>query len=300
MDTYRKDRPDTSDQIKQLQKIPWSVDENQELENKYLLVHSELDLLKKSIKNLKHDLRNPLFAIIGIVDVMIIEDKDQIEVQTCDLIMIKESAESLLNLLNGALVIRDTQKNLKESVNINRNLSSVITEINRLYLLMAQNKGISLSLRSQIDTEIQLSPNFFIKLIQITGNLVANAVKFTPSNGSVDVVFNLDVVDNHSILNMTVADTGKSMSPDQISAFNQGKPVPRSMGTNGEQGLGIGLQHVIQMVSEYAGRILVKSEKGLGTEFSLSFPLPDKYLNRKNGLHSIVKNGTVLHNGSQS
>jgi signal transduction histidine kinase len=137
-------------------------------------------------------------------------------------------------------------------------------EINRLYLPMAQNKGISLSMSTQIDLEIQLLPNFFNNLIQITGNLVANAIKFTPSKGSVDVLLTLDDEENHSILNMTVSDTGQGMSPDQVSAFNQGKPVARSMGTNGEEGFGIGLQHVIEMVSEDGGRIVVKSEKGSG------------------------------------
>ncbi len=214
--------------------------------------------------------------------------------------MIKESAESLLNLIKGTLVIRDTQKKLKKSVTIDKNLSSAITEINRLYLPMAQNKDISLSLRNQTGTEIQLSPIFSINLIQITGNLLANAVKFTPPHGSVEVVFTLDADENHSTLNMTVTDTGKSMSHAQVSALNHGKPVPRAMGMNGKQGFGIGLQHVLKMVSEYAGRIFVKSEKGLGTEFSLSFPIPDKYLNRKNGFHSTTKIGAALQNGSQS
>lgn len=301
MDPHKKDRPDKFDRLKQLQMSVGVVDQNQELENKYVLLSSKLDLLKKRIQNLKHDLRNPLFGITGMVNLMNIEDKDQIEVQTRDLIMIKESAESLLDLINGALVIEDTQNNLEENVNIDRDLASVITKINRLYLPMAQNKGITLLLKNQIDTEIQLSPNFFINLIQITGNLVSNAVKFTPSKGSVDVVFTLNTAESQSTLNITVTDTGRSMSHDQVSAFNQGKPVPRSMGTNGgEQGYGIGLQYVVQMISEYAGRIFVKSEKDSGTTFSLSFPIPDKNLNRKNGSYSIVKNGAVSLNGHQS
>lgn len=274
MDTYRKARPNESDQIKQPQIISNSVDENQESENKHQLISSELDLLKKLIKNLKHDIRSPLSGISGMLDLMINEDKEQVEVQTSDLIIIKEAAEALLDLTNGALMIRDTQKNLKESVKNDRNISSVITEMNRLYLPMAQNKSILLLLRSQIDEEIQLQHNFFINLIQITGNLVANAVKFTPSEGSVDVVFFLDADENNNLLNMTVTDTGKSISPDHVSAFNQGKPIPKSMGTNGEQGFGIGLRHIREMVSEYAGRIFVESREGSGTTFSISFPIP--------------------------
>lgn len=300
MDKRNKNRHKKTEQKKQLRNIGRLIDGNQELENKYILVSSELDLLKTRMINLNHDLLNPLCGITGIMDLLIVEDKDKVEVQTRDLIMIKESVQSLFDLINRTLAVGDTQKRLKESMNINRKLSAVIMEINRLYLPMAKNKGVSLSLRSQIDTEIQLPPNFFMNLIQITGNLVANAVKFTPSNGSVDVVFTQDTDENQSILNMTVTDTGKSMSPDQISAFYQGKPVARSIGTNGEQGFGTGLQHVIQLVSEEGGRFFVESGKGSGTTFSLTFPLPVKNLNRMNGSYSFVKNGAMSHNGSQS
>lgn len=274
MDTYRKARPNQSDQIKQSQKRPCSVDENQEPEKNYLPASSELDLLKKHIKNLKHDLRSPLSGISGMLEMMINEDKDRIEVRTGDLLIIKEAIKSLLDLINGALVNQDTRNNRKEGENIDRNLSSVIMEINRLYLPMALNKNILLSVNNQTKSEIQLQNNFFINLIQITGNLVANAIKFTPPNGFIDVVFSLDSNEDNKSLNMTIVDTGKSMSPDHVSAFNQGKPIPKSMGTNGEAGFGIGLQHIRKMVSNYAGQIFVKSRKGSGTTFSISFPIP--------------------------
>lgn len=300
MDKRKKDQPNKTEQKNQLRNIARLVDEKKELENKYVLLSSKLDHLKKRMHNLNHDLRSPLGGITGMIDLMIIEGKDQIEVQTSDLIMIKESVQSLMNLINDTLQTGDTQKNLNGSKSTDKTLSSVLMEINRIYHPMAQNKGLSLSLRTYIDEEIQLSPDFFINLIQVTGNLVSNAVKFTPSNGSVEVVFTLDTDEDHNKLNMTVSDTGKSMSSDQVSAFNQGKPVARSMGTNGEQGFGIGLQHVKKLVSEEGGHISVKSEKGSGTTFSLSCPLPDKNLTQINATHFTVKNGAVLLNGSQS
>lgn len=300
MDIFIKEGSQKYDLLKRLQNINRLVDEHQELEKKHILVSLKLDQLKKRMQNLNHDLRNPLGGITGMLDLLIIEDKDLIEVQTRELIMIRESAQSLLNLINDTLMGWDSNNCENESMNIERNLSSVLIEIDRLYLPMAQNKGISLSLRSQINTDIQLQSIFFNNLIQITGNLVENAVKFTPPNGSVDVVFTLDANDNYSILNMNVTNIGKSVSPDQVSAFNQGKPVAKSMGTNGEQGYGIGLQHVKEMVSEENGRIFMECGKDSKTEFSLSFPLPDKNMNRYNGSYSIVKNGAVLLNGNGS
>lgn len=296
MDKRSKERPKKYDQKKQIQNIARLIDEKQELENRYTLISSKINHLKNSIKNLNHDVRSPIGAITGMIDLLLIKDKDQIEVHTQDLIMIKDSAKSLLDLINGTLEEQD----IHDSMNIDRVLSSVITEINRLYLPMAHNKGISLTMNTQIDKEIQLPPNFFINLIQIIGNLIGNAIKFTPAKGSVDVVFTLDVAENPSTLNMTVTDTGKSMSAGQVSAFNKAKPVARSIGTNGEQSYGIGLQHVIKMVSEGDGRILVKSDNGSGSKFSLSFPLSENNLTLKNVSHSTIKNDTVFVNGSPS
>lgn len=272
------DRSEIFKQNKLIQDNVRLIDEKQELENRYILVSSKINHLKNSIKNLNHDVRSPIGAITGMIDLLIIEDKDKIEVHTQDLRMIQESAKSLLDLINSTLEDQD----IHDSMNIDRILSSVISEINRLYLPMAHNKGISLSMDSQIDTEIHLPPHFFINLIQIIGNLIGNAIKFTPTKGSVSVVFTLDRDENPSMLNMTVTDTGKSMSANQVSAFNLGKPVRRSKGTNGEQSYGLGLQHVIQMVSEDDGHILVKSGIGSGSRFSLSFPLSKNNLTLKN------------------
>lgn len=296
-----KNGTNESDQKKHIQVITRLNNENLQLENKYKLISSKLKNLEHCIKNLNHDLRSPLGGITGMIDLMLMNDKDQIEVQALDLIMIRESVQSILNLINGTLIARGPQKSSEENMNIDRILSSVILEINRLYLPMAQNKGISLSLSTQIDTEVPLPPNFFTNLIQITGNLVANAIKFTPSNGTVEVIFTLDKEDeDQHILQMTVTDTGRSMSPDQVSSFNQGKPVERSMGTNGEQGYGIGLQHVIEMVSEDEGQIFVKSRRESGTEFLLSFPLPRINLTRKSTSHFIIQNGAISYNGQHT
>ena len=181
---------------------------------------------------------------------------------------------------------------------IDRKPSTVMMVIDRIYHPIAQNMGISLILRNEIITEIQFPTKFFINLIQITGNLVANAVKFTSPNGLVDVVFTLNAENNYNTLNLTVTNTGKIISSDLVSAFNQGKPVANLMESNGELGFGFRLEYVMQLVSEEGGRIYIESGIDTGTTFSLSLPLQNHYLNRRNGSHTIVTNGAVLHNGT--
>lgn len=296
----RKNNPlSNSDEEKQLRIIARLVDDHYELEEKYLQVLSELDFLKNRMKNLNHDLRSPLGGITGMMDLLITEENERVEVKTRDLNIIKESAQSLLDLVNSTLLVGDFKKSTSSSKSTDRKLSSAIMEINRLYLPMAQNKDLSLSLRTYIDKEIQLSTEFYINLIQITGNLVSNAIKFTQPKGSVNVVFNLDDNEDQSMLNITVVDSGKGMSSAQVSAFNKGEPVERSNGTNGEESFGIGLHHVKKIVSEENGQIEVKSEKDSGTVFTLSFPLPNNNVNQINTSSFTLKDGAVLLNGSQ-
>lgn len=199
------------------------------------------------------------------------------------------------------MVFRDTQKSMIENMHIDRKPSTVLTVIDRIYHPIAQNLGVSLLLRNKINQEIQFPPRFFINLIQITGNLVANAIKFTSPNGFVDVVFTLNTDEVHSTLNVTVTDTGKIISPELVTAINKSKKVAKLMGADAaEDNFGTRLEYVIELVSEESGRIFVKSEKGLGTIFSLSLPLPNIYMIRRNGFPSILKNGSVLLNGSQN
>lgn len=195
-------------------------------------------------------------------------------------------------------MVRGTQKRLKENMHIDRKPSSVIMVIDRIYRPIAHNMGILLLLRNEINTEIQLPLNSFINLIQITENLVANALKFNSKNGLVDVVFSIGADVDHSILKMAVTNTGKSISPHLVSAFNEGEQVAKLIGSEGEHSFGFRLDYVIQLASKEGGRIFVKNRKGSGTIFSLSFPLPDNYLNRRNVLYPIIKNSAVLLNGS--
>lgn len=183
-------------------------------------------------------------------------------------------------------------------MHIDRKPSSVIIIIDRIYHPIAQSMGIPLLLRNEINTEVQFSPNSFINLIQITGNMVAIALKFSSQNGLVDVVFTIGADEGHSILNMTVTNTGKSISPDLLSAFNEGEQVAKLIGSDGGYDFGFRLDYVMQLVSKEGGRIFIKNRKKSGTIFSLSFPLPAKYLNRRNGFYPILKNSAVLLNSS--
>ncbi|MEX2351360.1 MAG: ATP-binding protein [Balneolaceae bacterium] len=183
-------------------------------------------------------------------------------------------------------------------MHIDRKPSTVMTVINRIYQPIAQDFGISLSLRNEINSELQFPPRFFVNVIQITGNLVANAIKFTSSAGLVDVVFKMKENEGYRTLYVNVSDNGNIISPELVLAINRTNRDVKMMSKRLEEYLGSRLEYVLHLVAEEGGRLLVKSENSSGTTFSMSLPLKNNYMIQRNGYHSIIENGAVLLNES--
>jgi signal transduction histidine kinase len=260
-----------------------------ESEFRHRIASEELDTLRDHVKKLNHDVHSPVSGIIMMAD-LLIEDIEEVKVQALDIQMIKESAQSIVDIINGVMASWDADKN-KEKLLKSVPLSNVLDKIETLYKPLAQNKNLSLSVINQTDINLRVPYYFSIKLVRIIGNLVSNAVKFSPENGSVEVLISRQSKLNRSMLNITISNSGKSISLKQIAAFNSGDPVARSNETDGEMGFGLGLQHVHQMITEEGGSVTIETENGSGTRFSISLPLPT---NEKNTAHKIA---SVLTNG---
>ncbi len=237
-------------------------------------ISGELDTFRDNLHKLNHDVRSPISGIIGMAD-LLIEDIEEVNIQAArDIKMIKESAQSIADIITGVLATWDGDKN-NEKLLKSKTLSNLLEKIEAIYNPLAQNKYVTLSLKNQMDREIRVPYNFSVKLLRIIGNLVSNAIKFSPINGSVEVIFSGTSKRQQTFLNITVKNTGESLSSEQVTSFNNGNPVARSNGHSGEKSFGLGLQHVYQMVSEEGGSISIEAGKSSGTTtFSIILSLP--------------------------
>ena len=117
-------------------------------------------------------------------------------------------------------------------------------------------------------------------MLQIFGNMISNAIKFTNPNGN--VVVNLafgEIKDSRALLNFTVKDDGVGMTDQQIEQMlnHQAHSTP---GTNDERGFGFGFQLSKHLINTLKGTIEIRSELNKGTEILVHLPV--KIFDQKN------------------
>jgi signal transduction histidine kinase len=102
----------------------------------------------------------------------------------------------------------------------------------------------------------------------IIRNLISNAIKFTPGNGTVTVQAQPE--GNH--VRISVADTGVGIKPEILEQFQKVGQLKSSLGTDKEIGTGLGLQLVSDLVSRNGGTFKVESTPRKGSTFTFTLP----------------------------
>ena len=110
------------------------------------------------------------------------------------------------------------------------------------------------------------------KITQIVGNIISNAIKFTPYGGSVNTKISLSINDINKELTFLIQDTGIGMTHQQISEIMKGD-CDTTNGTAGESGYGFGLKLVHHLVDSLKGRMDIASTEGKGTIFKICIPV---------------------------
>ncbi len=222
----------------------------------------EADATKKKVA---HDIRGPLAGIIGLSEIIAQQGNTAQLDEVMDFIqLIHKSSKSVLELADEILS-GDSDK-LRES---EYNLEVFADKLRKLYGPQAINKGLRLNISfNESHSHIPFSK---AKLLQITGNLISNAIKFTPSKGDVSVNLDLTAQDNKNALSIHVRDTGVGMTQEIIDEImRDGTSTTR--GTSGEKGYGFGLALVKHLLESLKGTMKINSIPGSGTSFLILIP----------------------------
>lgn len=212
-------------------------------------------------KKVAHDIRGPIAGIIGLSEIIEQQGANNDILECAGLI--HKSGRSVLDLAEEILN-EDMLQPLKEE---EFNLIIFKDKIESLYLPQAKSKDITFKVHFSEKTGHV--PFLKKKLLQITGNLISNALKFTPNNGYVIVDLDLLALPDNNIIKIKVTDSGIGLDPATISKIMQGNNKSTD-GTEGEKGYGLGLSLVRQLVESINGKIEIKSIKDEGATFEVT------------------------------
>lgn len=223
-------------------------------------------LKNKFLSNVSHEIRTPMNAIIGLTTICShnLENK---EVLKNNLDKIDTAAHYLLSLINDILDISRIESGrivFNEEVVI---LDEFISQINTLIGERAKERGV----QYQCVIEDSIASHYIfdrLKLQQVIINLLTNAIKFTPKDGS--VVFHMEqeeIGDEKALLSIRVTDTGigidEEFLPNIFDAFTQ----EYTDNTTPYSGSGLGLAISKNIINLLGGEIQVTSSKGKGSTF---------------------------------
>lgn len=224
-------------------------------------------------RKLAHDIRGPLGGIISLAQIISQQGKDNDMDQVLEFVgLIQKSGVSLLELANEIL---QSDKRI-ETVDMHPggsglfNLAVFKDRLEQLYSPQAISKEIDFTVQVKSDNKlVSFSKNH---LLQIAGNLISNAIKFTPVGGRVTVTLSLAIAAVGQELLIGVKDTGKGMDAGQIADIFKNGTTLSAAGTKGEMGYGMGLRLVKRLVDELKGQIAVHTNPGEGTAFEVRIP----------------------------
>ena len=252
-----------------------------------LLARHVIRNLKKKAKNkakdyseahrkMVHDIRGPIGGIISVAR-LIIDQGDQNKIsEVLDLVqLILKSGTSLLELADEILKAGTKEEGEERLIAEAEEADSFDLlkfrgKLIKLYTPQALAKKIAFDVT--IPTHQAAVPFQNENLLQIAGNLISNAIKFTPENGSVKVHLEMIRQEKENTLKILISDTGKGLSENEIQEILRG-PVDSSPGTKGEHGYGLGLPLVKHLVEKMNGSLHISSGPSSGARFKVLLPL---------------------------
>jgi PAS domain S-box-containing protein len=224
---------------------------------------------------LSHDIRNPLNALMGVVQLL--ERGELPESQRRFVRLLKSSSENMLNLLNHVLELSRAESSSFALVETPFSLQEVVGEIVAVFEPQAGEKGVQL--RAALDDRVPAAligdP---VALRQILTNLVANAVKFT-SEGSVEISVLTNQLGTDSVmLEIAVTDTGIGIAPDMVDRIFNEFTQANYETTMRFGGTGLGLAITRKLLALYGSSVHVTSTPGEGSRFwfRLRLALPSR------------------------
>ena len=223
--------------------------------------HAKTDFLS----SMSHEIRTPLNAIVGFSECIdTAETLEEAKENAKDIVM---ASQNLLEIVNGILDISKIEADKMEIVNTEYNLKPILENLTKLIIPRIGEKTIELKTYFAEDIPDTLYGDSG-KIKQVITNILTNAAKYT-EKGEINFKVNCINNNNQCSLVISVSDTGRGIKQEQIDKlFTKFERLDEDKNTTIE-GTGLGLAITKRLVEMMGGKIVVQSEYGEGSTFTI-------------------------------
>lgn len=256
--------------------MPFSADELLQRIERGITVKA-LDREKQDfVSMLSHDLKNPITAVIGSVDLVREGRLGPVNREQAEYLMAAvDSCNEVTAMINNLLDIHRYEAGKMQLRRVPVSLTELTRQAVASYRGAAQAAGLHLN--SQIEDGL---PELLLdreKFSRILANLLTNAARFTPDGGEITITCSQGIsAESDLAIVISVKDTGQGIPADELPQIFDRFVQARNHGSRGGGGSGLGLAFCKMTVEAHGGAISASSREGHGSEFTITLPVADQ------------------------
>jgi len=248
--------------------VPKGADETKDL---ILSINAMMDRLEKAFMETKqfssdvsHELRTPLFSLKGEIEVALSKVRSSEEYRKV-LGECIERVDFLIKMVNDLFLITRFELKKVDLDFTSINLGETLKDLYDFFLPMAQEKTLNFAIERSDSISVNADKT---RIYQLFSNLIDNAIKFTPENGS--VTFSL--IAQNTTATFSIKDSGIGIpEADTPYIFNRFYQADKSK-SGSSRGTGLGLHICKRIVEAHGGTITVENNKDNGAHFIVTLP----------------------------
>ncbi|MGC9325832.1 MAG: sensor histidine kinase, partial [Desulfomonilia bacterium] len=223
-------------------------------------IQALVEELKDVTNSIAHDIRSPLTRIRGVAETTLTGQPSPEEYQDMAVMVIDE-CDRLTEMINTMLEIAQTDSGIAQLSRTSLDLVELVRDAYELFSAVAEDKNLSFTFDPR-DKKIEIFGDRS-RLQRAIANIVDNALKYTPHDGSVNITVWQDL--SHAVL--TVSDSGSGITEQDLPhIFDR---FFRSDSSRSTPGNGLGLSLSQSIIKAHEGEISVTSAPGVGSTFTV-------------------------------